>query len=246
MNLSVCLASYNGSKYIFDQISSILSQLGDNDELIICDDGSIDNTVDIIKGFTDSRIRLYEYMGFFNPIFNFEKAISYSTKDIIVLSDQDDIWVDNRVEIIKEYFYSTENTSFNLLVMDAEGIDSNGEIIYPSMLKYLKASRGVFKNLKKNSYIGCCLAFTEDVKSLVLPFPKDIPMHDIWIGMICDLFGCVYFDYRISLVYRRHGENFTRDSYSVFKSLYWRISLLLSLIMRVFSLIKSKKFRRGK
>ncbi len=240
MNISVCLASFNGEKFIYEQIQSILIQLGDNDELIICDDGSNDNTVKIINEFKDSRICLYENQNHFNPIFNFESAIKYAKNDIIVLSDQDDIWVHNRVEIIYEYFKNKINSNYNLLVMDAKGVDSKGNTLYPSMLDYLNASRGIIKNLKKNCYIGCCLAFSKDVKNLILPFPRNIPMHDVWIGIICDLYGNVFFDKRISLIYRRHGENFTRKKYSISRSITWRIMLFFNLIIRSINLLKLK------
>ena len=240
MNISVCLASFNGEKFISEQIKSILIQLGDDDELIICDDGSNDKTVQIINDFNDSRIFLYENQNHFNPIFNFESAIKYAKKNIIVLSDQDDIWVNNRVAIIRDFFKNNIISKYNLLVMDAKGVDSNGDTLYPSMLDYLNAKRGIIKNLKKNSYIGCCLAFSKDVKNIILPFPRSIPMHDIWIGIICDLYGNVFFDKRISLIYRRHGENFTKKKYNIFRSISWRILLIINLILRSFSLLKLK------
>ncbi len=241
MNISVCLASFNGEKYIHAQIKSIIDQLGINDELIICDDGSTDNTLKIIDQFNDERIQLYKDRNHFNPIFNFESAINFSIKEIIVLSDQDDVWMPNRIDIIKSHFNKTNEVKYNLLVMDAEGIDSEGNTLYPSMLKYLNARRGILKNIKKNSYIGCCLAFSKDVKNLITPFPINIPMHDVWIGIICDLYGSVYFDKRISLIYRRHGNNFTRERYNIFRSIGWRIMLLFNLLLRYISLLSKKK-----
>jgi glycosyltransferase involved in cell wall biosynthesis len=241
VNISVCLASFNGEKYIYAQIDSILHQLGINDELIICDDGSTDNTLKIINQFNDQRIKLYKNRNHFNPIFNFESAIKFSTQEIIVLSDQDDVWVPNRIDIIKNHFNKTNSIKYNLLVMDAQGIDSENQVLYPSMLEYLDARRGIIKNIKKNSYIGCCLAFSKDVKNLIIPFPNKIPMHDVWIGIICDLYGSVYFDKRISLIYRRHGNNFTRDRYNIFRSITWRIMLLFNLFLRYFSLLSLKK-----
>jgi glycosyltransferase involved in cell wall biosynthesis len=241
VNISVCLASFNGEKYINAQIKSILDQLGINDELVICDDGSTDNTLKIIDQFNDERIKLYKNRNHFNPIFNFESAIKFSTKEIIVLSDQDDFWVPNRIIMIKNHFNKTNGVKYNLLVMDAQGIDSEGKILYPSMLEYLNAQRGILKNIKKNSYIGCCLAFSKDVKNLIIPFPNKIPMHDVWIGLICDLYGSVYFDKRISLIYRRHGNNFTRERYNIFRSITWRIMLLFNLFLRHISILSLKK-----
>lgn len=99
--ISVCMATYNGEKYIKEQIDSILKQLGSDDELVISDDGSSDGTIDIILGYHDPRIHLYKG-SFHSPAFNFENALKNATGDFIFLSDQDDIWYDNKVpEILK-------------------------------------------------------------------------------------------------------------------------------------------------
>ena len=94
--VSVCMATYNGGKYIKEQIDSILGQLSNNDELIISDDNSTDDTVDIINRISDSRVRLFfnKQKGYTN---NFENALKQVRGDIIFLSDQDDIWMDNKV-----------------------------------------------------------------------------------------------------------------------------------------------------
>ena len=97
MKISVCLASYNGEKFIFDQISSIISQLAEKDELIISDDSSTDTTLSIIKGFNDHRIKLFPGNTFYNPVYNFENALKQSAGEVIVLSDQDDIWLENKL-----------------------------------------------------------------------------------------------------------------------------------------------------
>ena len=91
---SVCMATYNGEKYIAAQIISILAQIGPDDELIISDDGSTDKTVEIIKTFRDPRIKLYQDHVFRDPIKNFQHALTKSSGRYIFLADQDDVWME--------------------------------------------------------------------------------------------------------------------------------------------------------
>ena len=95
--ISVCIATYNGQEYIADQLKSILCQLKSDDEVLISDDNSIDDTLKIVQSFQDKRIIIYNN-NFKSPIKNFEFLILQSKGDIIFLSDQDDIWVSNKVK----------------------------------------------------------------------------------------------------------------------------------------------------
>jgi len=97
MKISVCMATYNGERYLKEQLDSILKQLSFTDEIIISDDGSQDRTIEIIESFGDSRIKLFHSTQQ-NLIYNFENALSKASGDIIFLSDQDDIWYENKVE----------------------------------------------------------------------------------------------------------------------------------------------------
>ena len=101
--ISVCMATHNGGKYIKEQIDSILVQISNEDELIISDDSSTDDTVEIIKKIKDKRIKLFENNKFFSPNLNFENALLHSKGDIIFLSDQDDIWKKDKVKIMGNY-----------------------------------------------------------------------------------------------------------------------------------------------
>ena len=93
--ISVCIATYNGEKYIKEQLLSILPQLGKKDEVIISDDHSTDNTLDIVKGLNDNRIKIVMNNREKGYTSNFENALSYAIGDYIFLSDQDDIWMSN-------------------------------------------------------------------------------------------------------------------------------------------------------
>jgi glycosyltransferase involved in cell wall biosynthesis len=95
--ISVCMATHNGARFIRRQLETILTQLAPGDEVVISDDSSTDGTLEIIDSFDDPRIRLFTGNTFFGPIFNFENALRKAMGEIIVLADQDDIWLDGKV-----------------------------------------------------------------------------------------------------------------------------------------------------
>lgn len=201
--ISVCIPTYNGEKYIHQQIESILKQLSDNDEIIISDDSSKDATLEIIRSFNDSRIKISEGNTFHSPIYNLENALKLAQGDIIFLSDQDDIWKDNKVAICTENLMSA-----NLIIHDAEIIDGNGKILHLSFFDLNHTKKSKIYNLIKNGYIGCCMVFKKNVLEKCLPFPNDIPMHDVWIGNITAFkLGKVCFISDKLISYRRHENN---------------------------------------
>lgn len=232
--ISVCIATYNGELFIKEQLASILIQLSPNDEVIVSDNGSSDNTIAIVNGFSDSRIKVYQFPRKtknlrFNIIRNFENALVKATGDIIVLSDQDDIWLTNKIETIKKALI---NDKYDLIVTDCQIIDKNNQIIYPSFFEKNYSGKGLIKNLKHNSYLGCCMAFNKKVLKKVLPFPMYIPMHDIWIGFVAELCSFkVIFSTQVTTGYRYHSNNITsastfKSTYSIFKKLKFRFNLL--------------------
>src|SRR5690554_2119128 len=98
--ISVCMATYNGGRYIEEQLNSILSQLGPDDEVIICDDCSTDNTVEKATAIGDSRIKIFRNEKNLGYIRNFEKSVVLANGDYIFLSDQDDIWPSGRIALM--------------------------------------------------------------------------------------------------------------------------------------------------
>ena len=204
--VSVAMATYNGERFIKKQIDSILVNLKDNDELIISDDGSNDNTIAIIEEYKDERIKLIK-----GPrkgvIKNFENAIKYANGDIIFLADQDDIWVENKVKKILNVFEGNEEVT--LVIHDNKVFDSEtNKILIESFFKYRKSGSGIIKNIIKNTYIGCCIAFKKELKPYLENIPIDIEMHDQWIGVINEKkCGKSYFLPECLLFYRRHQNN---------------------------------------
>jgi len=231
MKISVCMATYNGQKYIKEQLESILLQIGENDEIIISDDSSNDRTIDIIKLFKDNRISIYENQKFRSPIFNFENAINHAAGNIIVLADQDDIWRKDKIKTIKKYMQD-----YDLVISDAKIIDENCNTLQESFYKLNGSKSGFIKNIVKNSYLGCAMAFNKKILEKSLPFPKDIPLHDWWIGLIGEMYGKTYFIEDKLISYRRHGNNASptgeESRYSIMRKISFRISLIKNLILR--------------
>lgn len=206
--ISVCMATRNGGRFIRRQLESILGQLSPDDEVVVSDDSSTDKTVDIIKEFHDPRILLSEGNTFFSPVFNFENALKRATGDIIVLADQDDVWLENRVALIRGRFAAPPHRCY-LIAMDGFVVDEEERVVGASIFERIHAGKGFLKNLYNNRYVGCCLAFSRGLLEIALPFPRRIPMHDMWLGQLCELVGETEFVAEKTILYRRHGESLT-------------------------------------
>lgn len=227
MKISVCIATYNGEKYIKEQLCSILSQLEENDEVIISDDSSTDNTIQIIESFKDKRIRIFREQKFKSPIYNFENAISKATGDIIFLSDQDDIWYKTKVDRIKQCFFKENITCVvtNASIIDEEGKEK-GYLFFRKQQSF-----SIIKNIIKNNFIGCTMAFVNNEKIPILPFPIGLPMHDWFIGLRHIIKGKVKFISEPLVYYRRHSQNVTKENSSnIVNIIKWRINIIISLL----------------
>lgn len=231
MKISVCMATYNGEHYLRPQLDSILKQLSEEDELIISDDGSTDGTLAIIESYRDLRIKLL-HSTHKNLIFNFENALKQVSGDVVFLSDQDDIWFDEKVQKYKEHLEK------NLLVFsNAAMFYGNNSNVSELFFKDLKKKTGLLNNLKKVKFLGATLAFQKSVLQKALPFPKNIPMHDIWIGLVAESMGGTYYIDEPLIYYRRHENAASttggKSSNSIIKKLTIRMNLAFALVKRV-------------
>lgn len=233
MKISVCMATCNGEKYLHEQLKSILKQISIYDEVIVSDDSSSDKTIDIVNGFNDSRIKLLKDNKYNNPIFNFENSLNNSSGDIIVLADQDDIWLDGKINIIRNNFKKNHHF-IHTVVLNNYVIDKCGNIIHESFFDFANSGSGIIKNFIKNTYLGCNMAFSRNLLKIVLPFPKNIPMHDIWIGIMGNIYGNVEFIDKKTIMFRRHDSNYTKDRYSFFQKAKWRYWLLINIFNRFY------------
>ena len=231
MKISVCMATYNGEQYLRPQLDSILKQLSEEDELIISDDGSIDDTLEIIESYRDRRIKLF-HSTHKNLIFNFENALEQASGDVIFLSDQDDIWFNEKIEKYKENLEKNLLVFSNAAMFRANDINDN-ELFFKTSNK----KTGLLNNLMKVKFLGATLAFKKEVLNRVLPFPQNIPMHDIWIGLVAETMGSTCYIDEPLIYYRRHDNAASttgrKSTNSLFTKLKIRAILALNLIKRV-------------
>ena len=228
--ISVCVATYNGQQFIREQIDSILCQLSSDDEIIVSDDGSTDGTIVIINCIGDKRIRIIEGPRKHSPILNFENALKEAKGDYIFLADQDDVWKTNKVEVCMKWLQK-----YDCVVSDAEVTDSNLNPLYPSLYAIMQVRQGhIYNTVWKNGYTGCCMAFRREVLNASLPFPKDIPMHDIWIGNVAAYKYNVKFISEKLVLFRRHEDtiscNGKGSKYSIWQQMKFRWSIIKNIV----------------
>lgn len=244
MKISVCMATFNGGKHIRAQIESILAQLNDCDEIIISDDGSTDETIEIIKSFDDKRINILNhkkkrerYKQSFTTR-NFENALNNASGDIIFLSDQDDIWIDQKVKKMSELLCSNDLILSNCIV-----IDESLNILHDSYFDLIGSQKGLINNIIKNAYLGCCMAFKKEILNIALPIPQGPIAHDIWIGLVAEYYSKPLFYKEPLIYYRRHSNNASTSANKSNNTLIFKIYYRLCILQRLFILIIKRKFR---
>ncbi len=230
MKISVVMAACNGAKYIYEQILSILPQLDSEDELIISLDPSVDATEGIIHSVADSRIKVISGPGK-GVAQNFENALEHATGDVVFLSDQDDVWLPDKVARVKSRFESHPETV--LLVHDCTITDEELNPVHSSYFAFHGSKPGAAANIFRNSFIGCCMVFRRSLLERTLPFPETVPIHDQWLGVVACLTGKVEFLPEQLLLYRRHEQNQSSLTHAgIQQMLSWRLNLLRSLRKR--------------
>lgn len=166
--ISVCIATYNGEKFIKQQLTSILEQLAPADEIIVSDDNSKDNTRNIIEELNDGRIKIIDGPGMGSPTKNFEQALKHAKGDYIFLADQDDVWKEGKVSICMKYL-----KDYCCVVSDATVTDGDLKETSSSFFRLNNTKYGKWYNLLlKNGYLGCCMAFRKELLNAAIPFRK--------------------------------------------------------------------------
>lgn len=237
MKVSICMTTYNGEKYVGDAIKSILCQCDENVELIIVDDASKDNTQNILRSFNDPRLRIFFNENNLGVISNFNKALSLAKGDIIFLSDQDDLWMQNRISSMLAAFENDSDVCcvrHSVMFMNGKGCKLD--------LPPETPRKTFISNLSRNSFRGCTMAINKRLLSFALPLPSKIQMHDHWIGLCSYLIGKEVYLSTPLLNYRRHESNVSRTKSKLsWKLLFSRIYILIHLVYRAFIKINFSK-----
>lgn len=234
---SVCIATYNGEKYIDQQMESIISQLTDRDEIVVSDDGSKDNTIELVESFRKKYSNIIVVDGPQKGFScNFENAVKNANKDIIVFSDQDDIWENNKISKIDEVFAKNKDATTILHTMST--FRANEEEKHELPISYHK---GVLRNLVMSSYWGCCMAVKREFLIQFLPFREYCIGHDQLTGLMTEKYGKNIFIDEDLLKHRLHDSN---TSTSVTLSLYQKIKFRLDMLREY--LFTNNQYKKNK
>lgn len=228
--ISVCIATYNGATYIKRQLESVLNQLTIEDEIIISDDGSTDDTLDIIRGLSSPIIKVLHNVGNHGYTPNFENALRNAKGDYIFLCDQDDIWASNKVDICMKYLQK-----YDFVVTDAKIVDAEEVNVYPSFYELRRPYKSFLGNILKFGYLGCCMCFKRKILDRALPFPDNYRYctHDNWLTVIAmSYYSSKIIDDKLVL-YRRHGKNASKGFENLHKSIWFRLSYRLYLLLNI-------------
>ena len=212
----IILSTYNGEKYLAEQLDSILNQTFNDWKLIIRDDDSTDSTLKIIQNYIDkfpNKITLIPSSGNLGPMLSFGELLKVSTSKYVAFCDQDDVWLENKLSLFIEKMIETEKKYPNtpiLIHSDLFVVDKDLNIINESFWKKL----GLNPNIKSLSYYlssnnitGCSIVINDKLREIATPIPKEASMHDWWLALNASFFGVIEHISLQLIYYRQHNLN---------------------------------------
>jgi glycosyltransferase involved in cell wall biosynthesis len=235
MTVSVCMATYQGERYVERQLRSILEQLGASDEVVVVDDCSTDRTVELIENFNDPRVVVYRNPVNRREVYSFGRAIEIARGDIVFLADQDDVWLPGRVQLM---INRLQESAAALITTNFEWMDACERPLDVAFAGVSStASARHFRNIAdifigKTNYFGCAMAFRRELVPIIAPIPAYVESHDLWIALAANQLGSnLHIDDK-TLRKRRHGNNTTStvSDRSLFLKLRSRLIFARSLI----------------
>jgi glycosyltransferase involved in cell wall biosynthesis len=215
--ISVAMCTYNGAKYLPQQLKSIANQTIPVDELVVCDDGSTDNTIEVIKSFAETcsfPVAIHSNAKNLGSTKNFEKCLNLCQGDIIFLCDQDDAWRTDKVE--KQVAYFKQHPQKDAVFSDAMMIDNDSNPVGHTIWEEIEFNAcmqrkwvsGKAHEILFNGFVvtGATLAVKKSCLSRLMPFPTHVEdlIHDAWIAMVLSLEDKIGFVAENLIFYRRH------------------------------------------
>ncbi len=219
MKMDILLATYNGEKYVDHLIESLLTQSHSQFSILIRDDGSTDKTIEIIRDYEQmhkGKIKIIrDNLGNLGSSRCFIELLMHTEADYIMLCDQDDVWLPNKIEITLEMMERLEkmhNKETPILVFtDLKVVKNDLDIVSESFWKYQKLDPEISKDwvalLASNVITGCTIMLNRKAKEVVLPFRLPKMIHDHWLGVNISRYGIVDYISIQTILYKQHGEN---------------------------------------
>jgi glycosyltransferase involved in cell wall biosynthesis len=216
--VDILLATYNGQKYLAEQIDSILAQSYQDWQLLIRDDESDDGTVKIIKDYAcrlSGKIKLLtDNENHLGASLNFGKLLEYADSDYVMFCDQDDVWLPNKIELTLNEMKDAEQIYPDkpiLVHTDLRVTDSQLNTIAESMWRYQKLYPEIGDDLNKimaqNVVTGCTVMINKKARAVSMPIPKEAVLYDWWIALNVCRHGKVVYLSIPSILYRQHSDN---------------------------------------
>lgn len=231
--ISVCIATYNGAKYLPAQLESILQQLSPDDEVVISDDHSSDDTLEQAQRIATAYptpLHIVYNPGSSGYVRNFEHALRQAKGDYIFLADQDDIWCDDKIKrclsALQEYA---------VVAHDAQVVDEHLQVIHPSYYAQRHPFHHWWGTMLRFSHLGCCMCFRREVLQKALPFPPDATLctHDNWLYLVGETFFSAHVLHEPLIQYRRHQQNTSLGGNNAHKPLFFRLHYRLYLLYQL-------------
>lgn len=213
--VTILMSTYNGEKFITNQLYSLFGQTYINWKLLIRDDGSTDKTIDIIRKFAINDIRIeliQDTLGNLGPGSSFWQLLQFVDSPYIMFCDQDDIWLERKIEICVNYAKQnfTQSTP-NLLYCNGYIYSDTNSTIEASSFIHLHAKTLADFLFLNSGYHGCCLLFDKNLLNIAREYNGQLNLHDNLICLLAYTFGAVYYLDKSLILYRQHPSNFTEQ-----------------------------------
>ncbi|MGE5329787.1 MAG: glycosyltransferase family 2 protein [Deltaproteobacteria bacterium] len=217
MKIDILLSTYNGEKFIREQLDSLLGQTFQDWRLLIRDDGSLDATIEIIqeysKRYPEKIVFINDQDKHLGACFSFARLLELSDAEYMMFCDQDDVWLDNKIEITLAKMLEMEKAYFDkpiLVHTDLKVADQNLKVSSDSIWRYQKLNperQSLNYMLVENNVTGCTVLINKKLKELVMPFSKEAIIHDWWLALVASALGKIGYVKQPTILYRQHGRN---------------------------------------
>lgn len=208
MKISIALCTYNGERFLDEQLASITGQTRQPDELVICDDCSTDNTLLILERFEKTAafpVRIVRNQNNLGVIANFRQAIALCKYEMTALADQDDVWLPDKLKNAEQILLSAKHPQKTLYCTRLQYVDAT---LATLQLSSIPADTDFYNAVVENSATGCSVVFGDEIKHRFLQAQSNaMVMHDWWLYLVATAFGTVIYDSRPGLLYRQHLSN---------------------------------------
>ncbi|MBQ4632450.1 MAG: glycosyltransferase family 2 protein [Prevotella sp.] len=212
--VSIVMATYNGERYLKEQLDSILNQSVQNFELIICDDCSTDRTLDILNEYSerDKRISIFPNNINIGVKRNFERGISLSNCDLIAFSDQDDIWRHDHIELLMNTIGDKMMACGNSDMIYEDGTPMGMTLSYQDAFDYIPKNdlyKAMTIILFRNPFQGASMMIRKELFIQAGPVPENVGFHDEWLAAYASFYGGINYIKESLLKYRRLSSSVT-------------------------------------